>query len=116
MKKLTVLLVAFVLGSTQLFATGGTPVDAEKELRNHIAVLLKSPEIKLDKEELKANIEFTLNSKKEIVVLTVNAEESIVTDYVKSRLNYKKVNSEISKIENKVFKIALKILKNEEEI
>ena len=93
MKKLTVLLVVFVLGSMQLFALGTGPINAEGELRDHIAVLLKNPEIKFETEELKANIEFTLNKQGEIVVLSVNAEDEYLEQYVKSRLNYQRVDT-----------------------
>ncbi len=110
MKKITVLLFAIVLGSSQIFASNNNPVNAEQLLRNEIASLLDHPKIKVEKEELSANIEFTLNSRDEIVVLTVDSEQDIVIEYVKSRLNYKKIDSEI-KAGNKVFKIALKIIR-----
>ncbi|MBG6130465.1 hypothetical protein IWQ47_001452 [Aquimarina sp. EL_43] len=112
MKKLTILFAVFVLGSTQIFASNN-PINSEQQLRKQIATLLESPEIKLDKQQLKANIEFTLNGEGEIVVLTVDSEDLNVKSFVKSRLNYKKVDSKISNIGNKVFKISLKILKPE---
>ncbi|WP_062054479.1 hypothetical protein [Aquimarina longa] len=111
MKKLTVLLIALVLGSTQISASDNNPYNSEKQLRNQIAVLLKNPEFKLQKEELSADIQFTLNGQGEIVVLSVASEETNVANYIKSRLNYKKINSKVSTIGNKVFKISLKILK-----
>ncbi len=116
MKKLTVLLVVFVLGSTQLFALGGSPINAEGELRDHIAVLLKNPEFKFETEELKANIEFTLNKQGEIVVLSVNAEDAHIREYVKSRLNYQRVDAGVSTVGTKIFRISLKILNGEQRI
>ncbi|WP_103865380.1 hypothetical protein [Aquimarina sp. I32.4] len=113
MRKLTVLFVALLLGSTQLFASDTTSVNSEKLLRNQIETLLKNPEISLEQEEIKANIEFILNDKSEIVVLSVESgsEDDTVESYIKSRLNYKKINSNVSDIENRIFKISLKILK-----
>ncbi|WP_152538660.1 hypothetical protein [Aquimarina macrocephali] len=113
MKKLTILFAVFVLGSMQIFASNNNPSNSEQQLRNQIATLLENPEFNLDKQQLKASIEFTLNGEGEIVVLTVDSEDLDVKSFVKSRLNYKKVDSKISNIGNKVFKISLKILKPE---
>jgi len=108
MKKLIVLLVAVVV-STQVFANDkNTKETKEQKLRNEIAVLLESPELQVDGNEIKANIEFILNGKGEIVILTVDSDKKAVEYYVKSRLNYKKVNSDVN--ENKVFKLSLKVL------
>ena len=109
MKKLAVLLVVLVLGTSQLFANNNVELNPEQKLRNKVAVLLEKPEIKVENQELNANIEFTVNSNNEIVVLTVDAEEEAVADYVKSRLNYQKIDATVSKKGNRIFKIALKI-------
>jgi len=110
MKKLIVVLVA-VLASTQIFANDKPSKNTSvEELRNEIVVLLDKPEIKLEQNEIKANIEFILNAKGEIVILTVDSEKTAVEDYVKSRLNYKKVDSDVTTVTNKVFKFSLKVL------
>ncbi len=110
MKKLTILLFIIVLGLGQVFASNDNPTKSpEKELRNRIALLLDKPEIKVEKNEISANIQFVLNSKDEIVVLSVDSEKEIIENYVKARLNYKKVTTEISEKDNKVFQITLKI-------
>ncbi|MDH7447979.1 hypothetical protein [Aquimarina sp. 2201CG14-23] len=112
MKKLAVLLVVAILASTQVFANEkNTKKTSEEKLRNEIVLLLDKPQIELDRNEIKANIEFILNAKGEIVILTVDSEKEEVEDYVKTRLNYKKVDSEIIKSGNKVFKLKLKVLK-----
>ncbi|WP_378178962.1 hypothetical protein [Aquimarina sp. SS2-1] len=113
MKKLIVLAVA-ILASTQIFANDkNTDETNEQKLRSEIALLLDKPQIELDSDEIKANIEFILNGKGEIVILTVDSEKEAVESYVKSRLNYKKVNSNIIKTGNKVFKLKLKVLNPE---
>jgi len=110
MKKLIVVLVA-ILASTQIFANDkAIKKTSEENLRNEIVVLLEKPQIELDQKEIKASIEFILNVKGEIVILTVDSEKVAVEDYVKSRLNYKKVDSDVKATTNRVFKFSLKVL------
>ncbi|MFC5048181.1 hypothetical protein ACFSTE_02050 [Aquimarina hainanensis] len=111
MKNLRLLLAALFITSTQLFASTPSDETPEQQLRNEILTLLSSPDIKVENEDLKANIEFTLNAKGEIVVLTVDTSEKIVEDYVLSKLNYKKVDSEILENDYKIYRVDLKILK-----
>lgn len=76
MKKLIVLVVA-ILATTQIFANDkNTKETSEQKLRNEIALLLDRPEIRLESNEIKANIEFILNAKGEIVILTVDSEKA----------------------------------------
>ncbi|MBW1297498.1 hypothetical protein [Aquimarina litoralis] len=113
MKKLIVLAVA-ILTSTQIFANDKKAEETnEQKLRSEIALLLKRPEIKLDTDEIKANIEFIVNTNGEIVILTVDSEKEAIEEYVKFRLNYKKVGDNINKTGNKVFKLKLKVLNPE---
>lgn len=114
MKKLTILFAVFVLGSTQIFASNDNSIEAQKQLMNQVTLLLENPEIHIEDDALNAKIEFTLNDKGEIVVLSVDAKEDVVKNYVRSRLNYKKVDSKIATMDSKifrVFRISLKILK-----
>ncbi len=114
MKRLAIVFIAFVLGFSPLFASNpnNTPIHSESPLRSQIATLLESPEITLEQEDLEANIEFILNNVGEIVVLTVDADDEMIREYVKSRLNYQRVTSSIPQLENKIFKISLKIVKS----
>ncbi|WP_298545428.1 hypothetical protein [uncultured Aquimarina sp.] len=113
MKKLIVLVVA-VLVSTQVFANDKNTKETNKEkLRSEIAVLLEKPQIKLERNEINASIEFILNAKGEIVILSVDSDKEAIDDYVKTRLNYKKVDADITRTGNKVFKLKLKVLNPE---
>ncbi|WP_299218079.1 hypothetical protein [uncultured Aquimarina sp.] len=113
MKKLIVLLVV-VLASTQVFANDKNAEETNKEkLRSEIALLLEKPQIKLERNEINASIEFILNAKGEIVILNVDSEKEAIEDYVKTRLNYKKVDSDITRTGNKVFRLRLKVLNPE---
>ncbi len=113
MKKLIVLVVA-ILATTQIFANDkNTEETTEQKLRNEIALLLDKPQFELESNEIKANIEFILNAKGEIVILTVDSEKEAVASFVKSRLNYKKVDTDNIRTGNKIFKIKLKVLNPE---
>ncbi len=114
MKKLIVLLFAIVLGTSSIFANNGTAEkDSNQQIREQVAVLLDNPEIKLlETKELIANIEFTLNTKGEIVVLNVDTDKELIQSYVKSRLNYKKIDVlKAQNLKNKIFQISLRIKK-----
>jgi len=110
MKKVAILFIALVLG-LQGFASDRVPSVEETKIREQIVDLLKRPEIRIEEEVLNANIKFILNANNEIVVLTVDSNQEMVDNYVKSRLNYQKLNKTNSKLENKVYAFSLKILK-----
>ncbi len=116
MKKLTVLVFALVIGVGQVFASNNTPsIATEEEIRNEVADLLKDPEIKIEKNNLTADIQFTVNKNGEIVVLTVDSEKDLVVDYIKSRLNYKKVIVEKTTNVNRLYNLTL-IIKNPQDL
>ncbi len=108
MKTLKVFILAFVIG-TSVYANN-TPIETSSEkLRNEISHLLENPRIKINNNEIKAVIEFTLNKKGEIIVLFVDTTNSTVESFVKSKLNYQKVTDKTSD-NGKVYKMKLKIL------
>ncbi|WP_128755225.1 hypothetical protein [Aquimarina sediminis] len=114
MKELTVLVFVLVLGASQLFAINSKPEkDSNPQLRDQIAVLLEKPQIKLleQEQQLRAKIEFTINTEGEIVVLNVDSKRQVIESYIKSRLNYKKIKVKASDIKNRVYQISLKIEK-----
>lgn len=111
MKKIVLVVLAIVLGTSSVVANN-KEASTEQKLRNEIATLLENPSITLEAEEVKANIEFTINSNNEIVVLTVNSDVDKVQSFVKSRLNYHKIKTGVNKRGRKTFKISLKIKKS----
>ncbi|WP_459212561.1 hypothetical protein [Aquimarina rhabdastrellae] len=108
MKTLKVFILAFVIG-TAMYGNNNPVETPVQKLRNEISTLLKNPRIEIDNEAINATVEFTLNNKGEIVVLTVDSDSTSVESFVKSKLNYQKVDSRINK-NGKVFKLRLKIL------
>ena len=111
MKKLIALTVA-VFVSVSMFANNNNPNETvQQKLRKEIIALLESPQFEVENSDIIANIEFTLNTKNEIVVLNVESDEDMIAYYVKSRLNYQKVNFDGSKRGNINFKMTLKVVK-----
>lgn len=96
MKKLSAILLAFVL----LFGTGisTAAVDLEKDkktLSQEIGSLLKNVNIDLD-EDVNAYVTFMINDEAEIVVLTIDTDDDTIERFIKSRLNYHKLENNLS--------------------
>ncbi|RLK03277.1 hypothetical protein [Tenacibaculum discolor] len=107
MKKLFVL-IFITLMSTSVFSTNENP--AKEQIRSKIVELLGNPNFVLDK-EVKTTVEFLINKKGEIVILNVNCDTEQVCHYVKSRLNYKLINKELT-VKNHIYKMPLIIEKS----
>lgn len=95
MKKIK--LIAFslimVLSSTMLIANE-SPNKNDEKITTEISKLLKNPYYSL-KQETKVIVTFTVNKTNEIVVLSINGDNEKVKNYIKSRLNYKKLSSKV---------------------
>jgi hypothetical protein len=63
-----------------------------KDLSTQIAELLTNNNFVITKNDLTANVSFTMNKKGEMVVLLVETDNPVLEGFVKSRLNYKKVD------------------------
>ncbi len=100
MKKLSVLVVAAMLLSTgSLFANNGGKKDKAKKstktetksLSSQIGLMLNHADLTQDEVGESAQVLFTLNSKGEIVVLSVDTDDATMETFIKSRLNYQEV-------------------------
>ena len=96
MKKLSVILLAFVL----LFGTGisTAAVDLKKDKKTvsqEIGSLLQNADIELEV-DVKAYVTFMINDEAEIVVLTIDTEDEMIERFIKSRLNYHKLENELT--------------------
>ncbi|CAL2058768.1 hypothetical protein [Tenacibaculum sp. 190524A05c] len=108
MKKL-VLLLAITL-STSIFANNERPAEVIKsELRTEIIKLLGKANIELN-QDLTANVEFTINNKGEVIVLTVDTDSADVEAYVKNKLNYHVITNKFI-VKGKVYSMPLKVVK-----
>ncbi|MDC6367430.1 MULTISPECIES: hypothetical protein [Flavobacteriaceae] len=92
MKKISViLLTAALMVSIGVQANEKAEINPQKKLVSQIHELLKNNSLDFGTGELTATIRFTVNKKGEMVVLSVETKEDILDGFLKSRLNYKKV-------------------------
>ena len=96
MKKLSVILVAFVLllGTNMNAAETGLVKEKKLTISQEIGDLLKDADMNLDY-DVNANVTFMINGEGEIVVLTVDTTNLAIERFIKSRLNYKKLQNKL---------------------
>ncbi len=109
MKNVKVILVAtaFLIGT--LFTTAAVPAPVKKtNFSVEIEKLLENPNFDI---EVTTSVRIVINSDGEIVVLSVDTKDTVVERFIKSRLNYEKVESNL--IKGKEYKLPVRIVKNE---
>jgi hypothetical protein len=68
-------------------------LDVDNEVRNQLIKLIDKPNLSsLGLENLEARLHVMINQRKEIVVLLVETDSDFVDQYLKSKLNYKKLS------------------------
>ena len=88
-KTITVALAFFATMSA--FATKGKKATNDNNLSGQIYEMLKDNQFNADQNELTAEVKFIVNEKGELIVLSVETKDEVLEGFVKSRLNYKKV-------------------------
>jgi hypothetical protein len=105
MRNLKLLVLAFIFGSTTLFASEKLD-DANSEIRNQIVNLLDNTKLEAE-EDIRVEFTFTFNSSGEIVVLNVDSNKKNVKDYIRKHINSKKLQN--PGIKNEIYTIPLTI-------
>jgi hypothetical protein len=104
------LIVAFLMGfSSIISASNERPADKREVMSiitKDVQKLLKNSELSLEVTEM-ATVKIMINSKNEIVVLSVDTDNLAVDAFVKGRLNYKKVST---KTISDVYTLPIKVL------
>jgi len=109
MKKVKVILVATALLIGTLFTTAAVPTPVVKtNFSVEIGKLLENPNFDM---EVTTSVCFIINSEGELVVLSVDTKNTVVERFIKSRLNYEKINSRL--IKGKEYTVPVRIVKNE---
>ena len=86
-------LICTLFASTNAFAYGPVAPETKKVIRNEVVKLLDLE--KLGQYQIKdqvVTISFIVSSNDEIIVTNINTNSSLVEDYCKNHLNYKKLN------------------------
>jgi len=108
MKKFALLVLALVFtASTYAFTL---PVPTNEALRTEITKMLKKADLKFDSPFLTAEVTFTVTTRGEIVVLDVVSDHPELENFIKAKLNYKKVSLK-TKRNGIVYKVPVKIIK-----
>lgn len=108
MKKIKLLAIAIVIGTSSLFATEIVPDIPEKEIRTQISDLFSSPDFAIEN-NITVNVFYTINENGRINVLSVESYNQDILDYVRDNMHEKLV--EITEISNKVYTWPLKFKK-----
>ncbi|MDG1528487.1 MAG: hypothetical protein P8I51_02505 [Polaribacter sp.] len=116
MKNLKKIIAVIALGLlTVLPASANTNSEpntkAKKVLRTEIVSLLGTHSYDFSTKVVEAQVSVILNNKSELIVISVNSNNEEVTNYVKSKLNYKKVTVKGIK-KGTVYRIPLKMIQS----
>jgi hypothetical protein len=95
MKKLKVLIVAIALFSGTLISTASVDSESSPDFSSEIVKMLEFPPD--FKGEIKTSVHFLVNSEGEIVILTVDTKNNKVEEFIKKRMNYKKLKTDLIK-------------------
>ncbi|WP_299531293.1 hypothetical protein [Ulvibacterium sp.] len=94
MRKISLVFVAaMLLSAGSVFANGPKENDPTQSIKTQVRKLLRGYSMPTSEKDLTATILFTVNKQNEFVVLSVETEDEVLEYFVKSRLNYHKVNS-----------------------
>ncbi|MEE9364656.1 MAG: hypothetical protein V3U92_18810 [Cellulophaga sp.] len=93
MRKISLMLVAvMLLSASSVVANDSTTIEPTKKISKQIGKLLEKNSFNDLKADLTAKVLFTVNTDREIVVLSVDTKDASVEAFVKRRLNYKKID------------------------
>ncbi len=111
MKNLKILVIAFTLFALNVSAAVLEPVKPTTKLRAEIVELIgPNCPYEYNENECTAEVLFTVNTNSEIIVLSVNSPNTEAEAYIKSKLNYKKVNHRTIK-EGELYLLPIKMVK-----
>lgn len=109
MKTINSILVAFALVCATSLTAANNPADDKNAIQlasEEIAEMLKAPAFEVS-EKLTTQVSLFVNNEHELVVLSVDTKNIEVENYVKARLNYQKLSSEL--VPGKEYKLPLTI-------
>ncbi len=106
-KTMLISVLALLLFGAKTYPNDTDAINPHKSLSVQIYEILKKNPIALKSHETTAQIRFTLNKEGELVVLSVDTEDTALEGYLKSRLNYQKVEMNPVR-EGKIYKLPVR--------
>ena len=111
MKNLKLFVLALALFTINVSAANLNPIKPTDELRIEIVDLIGSNYMNdMIAEQDQAEVLFTVNSNKELIVLSVDTNNDQLESYLKAKLNYKKVHYRPSK-NGEIYLLPVKMVK-----
>ena len=107
MKKLMLMALSLVIGTTTLFASHVIPDDSPNKMRNQITALMDTPDFNVN-QEITVTITFTFSSVSEIIVLNVDSKNTDALNYVRKNLNQKVISNPREKFKHYTMPLTLK--------
>ncbi|WP_431158724.1 hypothetical protein [Winogradskyella poriferorum] len=109
--KMSVLAVAIAFSSVLSASTNPIKKAEPKSVSESVGEFLKNPDLQLSS-DVSAIVDIIINENDEMVVLNVETDNESVENYIKGRLNYKKLSKETIGY-NKSFKVPVKLIEND---
>ena len=95
MRTIKTLLLAVTLAVSSVFSANATDSSTEPAfITTEVGKLLKSPQFEIEK-EVQVYVRLAFNENNEMVVLFVESDNKMINNYIKSRLNYKKLSQTV---------------------
>ncbi len=111
MKSLKLFVLALALFTINVSAANLEPIKPTDELRIEIVNLIGSSFMdEMIESEYSASVIFTVNSKKELIVLSVDSDDAEMESYLKRQLNYRKVDYKPSQ-PGEIYLLPVKMIK-----
>lgn len=111
MKSLKFFVLALALFTFNIAAANTNPIKPTDELRSEIVDIIGANYWdNVNENESSVEVLFTVNSKRELIVLSVESDSKEAVAYFKKKLNYKKVNHQPSK-HGEIYLLPVKMIK-----
>jgi len=111
MRNFKLFVLALALFTINVSAANLEPIKPTDELRIEIVDLIGSSFMdEMIESEYSASVIFTVNSKRELIVLSVDSDDAEMESYLKRQLNYKKVDHKPSQ-PGEIYLLPVKMIK-----
>ena len=111
MKYVKLFVLALALFTLNVSAANLNPIKPTDDLRIEIVDLIGSNlTAEMEADQYSADVLFTVNNNRELIVLSVDTDNAQLENYLKRKLNYKKVNHKPNK-NGEIYLLPVKMIK-----